>query len=352
MIASGVGKGDGRTRKSHRGMADVIVFWNDPPAPEDLFPIYGENGKKYKNTLGNYHAGCCPNCRCVPSPLIFKDDLKFPVKVYTNGKIVSMNKGEFDSLYNSKTQQMKEEQKREKEKVEQKKENVVSVNSELESKRKQAENYGKEIDNIGSKIESIQAEIKSEIEKESQNIDLLESKQNELKDLLNKLQTIEEKMKQFQSSLVTDSAFVRDDDLTNEINQNFNKCKTLKEHIKFFLIDINNIIIDWFYHNSNKKEIEEIQEQTHNATHIPAVSYLHLPVDVAEKCDEFIQKMYNNDMYRPFVEQMNFFGSLNDGLYFMRNNYFDILENKSQNEKYNLSKAIEAISIENTYKKK
>ena len=347
--ASGGSRGDGRTRDSHKKMADVIVFWNDPPAPEDLFPIYGENGKKYKNTLGNYHAGCCPNCRCVPSPVIFKDDLKFPVRVYTNGKIVSMQKPEFDNLYNSRISQMKAELQREKEQVEQKKANVASANNELESKRKQAENYGKEIDNIGSKIESIQAEIKAEVEKESPNIDLLESKQNELKDLLNKLQTIEEKMKQFQSSLVTDSAFVRDDDLTNKINQNFNKCKTLEEHIKLFLIDINNIIFDWIYHNSNKKEIEEIQSKTEKATNIPVVSYLHLPKDVAEKCDEFIQGLYNDKTYRPFVEQMKFFGSLNDGLYFMRNNYFDILENQNSHRK-NRKTVIKEISIENIYK--
>ncbi len=240
--ASGGGKGDGRTRKSHRGMADVIVFWNDPPAPEDLFPIIGENGKKYKNTLGNYHAGCCPNCRCVPSPLIFKDDLKFPVKVYTNGKIVSMNKGEFDSLYNSKTQQMKEEQKREKERVEQKKEKEEpSANSELESKRKQAENYGKEIDNIGLKIESIQIEIKSEIEKESQNINLLESKEKELQKLFNDIQNIKSKLRQIQNSLTIDRAvilvknFVIDNDLENinqKINNDLNKCQNLEEEIK------------------------------------------------------------------------------------------------------------------------
>ncbi len=30
--------GDGRTRDSHRMMAGVLVNWNDPPAPETLFP--------------------------------------------------------------------------------------------------------------------------------------------------------------------------------------------------------------------------------------------------------------------------------------------------------------------------
>ena len=222
--ASGGSRGDGRTRDSHKKMADVIVFWNDPPAPEDLFPIIGENGKKYKNTLGNYHAGCCPNCRCVPSPVIFKDDLKFPVRVYTNGKIVSMNKGEFDSLYNSKTKEKEE-----------------PANNELESKRKQAENYGKEIDNIGLKIESIQAEIKAEVEKESQNINLLESKEKELQKLFNDIQNVKSKLRQIQNSLTIDRAvilvknFVIDNDLENinqKINNDLNKCQNLEEEIK------------------------------------------------------------------------------------------------------------------------
>ena len=137
--ASGGSRGDGRTRDSHKKMADVIVFWNDPPAPEDLFPIIGENGKKYKNTLGNYHAGCCPNCRCVPSPVIFKDDLKFPVRVYTNGKIVSMQKPEFDNLYNSRTSQMKAELQREKEQAEQKK-NKEELPKEKEIKTSEEKN--------------------------------------------------------------------------------------------------------------------------------------------------------------------------------------------------------------------
>ena len=46
---------------------------------------------------------------------------------------------------------------------------------------------------------------------------------------------------------------------------------------------------------------------------------------------------------------MKFFGSLNDGLYFMRNNYFDIFENQNSHRK-NRKTVIKEISIENIYK--
>ena len=101
--ASGGGRGDGRTRHSHKGMADVIVFWDDAPAPEDLFPMKTKDGRPYRNTLGHYHCGCCPNCRCTPMPLVFAEDLKFPVRVYTNGKIIRMNQRDFDRLYREKS---------------------------------------------------------------------------------------------------------------------------------------------------------------------------------------------------------------------------------------------------------
>jgi hypothetical protein len=62
--AVGGGKGDGRTRHSHRNMSGVLVNWNDPPAPETLFPKYTKTGRPYRNSLGSYHAGQAPNCRC------------------------------------------------------------------------------------------------------------------------------------------------------------------------------------------------------------------------------------------------------------------------------------------------
>ncbi len=54
--------GDLIVRKSHRKMANKFVRWDSPPSPEALI---GE-----KSSLGTYHAGGCPNCRCWPEPII------------------------------------------------------------------------------------------------------------------------------------------------------------------------------------------------------------------------------------------------------------------------------------------
>lgn len=78
-----------RVRKSHRIMEGVLVNWNNPPSPEQLV------GEK---DVGNYHAGEIWNCRCYPEPLISADELKFPVKVYINGKIERMGKQKFYEL--------------------------------------------------------------------------------------------------------------------------------------------------------------------------------------------------------------------------------------------------------------
>lgn len=78
-----------RVRKSHRIMEGVLVNWNNPPSPERLV------GEK---DVGNYHAGEIWNCRCYPEPLISADELKFPVKVYINGKIERMGKQKFYEL--------------------------------------------------------------------------------------------------------------------------------------------------------------------------------------------------------------------------------------------------------------
>lgn len=96
----GVG-GDGRTRKSHRSMSGVLINWNDPPAPEDLFPVFGKTGKRYRNSLGKYHAGCCPNCRCYPEPVIALDMLEWPAKIYLNGSIRKISRSEFMRLNNA-----------------------------------------------------------------------------------------------------------------------------------------------------------------------------------------------------------------------------------------------------------
>lgn len=96
--ASGGSSGDGRTRRSHRGMSGVLVSWDDPPAPEDLFPLIGKNGKRYKNTLGHYHAGCCPNCRCYAEPVIDLDMFNWPMRIYRGGSIGRIRRCEFEKI--------------------------------------------------------------------------------------------------------------------------------------------------------------------------------------------------------------------------------------------------------------
>lgn len=48
--------GDSMVRELHRKMEGKVVYWNDPPQMEP--------------SLGSYHAGQGPNCRCFPEPLI------------------------------------------------------------------------------------------------------------------------------------------------------------------------------------------------------------------------------------------------------------------------------------------
>lgn len=91
-------QGDGRTRPSHRKMAGVLVSWNDPPAPEDLFPMYRKDGTPYRNTLGHYHAGQCPNCRCYPEPVLDISQMEWPARVYAGGSIRTMNRRNFERM--------------------------------------------------------------------------------------------------------------------------------------------------------------------------------------------------------------------------------------------------------------
>ena len=96
--ACGGNNGDGRTRSSHRHMSGVLINWNDPPAPEDLFPLRRVDGTPCNNTLGHYHAGCCPNCRCYPEPVVDLDVLQFPMRVYRNGHIERISRKQFERI--------------------------------------------------------------------------------------------------------------------------------------------------------------------------------------------------------------------------------------------------------------
>lgn len=84
---------DSRVRQSHRFMDDkggILIRWSDPPAPEALV---GE-----KSTLGRYHAGACPNCRCYPEPLLRIDQVQWPHRVHLNGSVRRMTRAQFLQL--------------------------------------------------------------------------------------------------------------------------------------------------------------------------------------------------------------------------------------------------------------
>lgn len=85
---------DQRVRKSHANMEGVIVFWADPPNPEELI---GE-----KSLLGKYHGGECEGCRCYPESIVLLDLVNWPSRVYYKGKIQTMTKEEFKIIFNSK----------------------------------------------------------------------------------------------------------------------------------------------------------------------------------------------------------------------------------------------------------
>ena len=75
---------DRRTRKSHRDMNGVIVFWRE------------QNQKPLLDKMrGN--AGEFPNCRCSPLPILDENDLKkssYKVYDYRNDKIITLSKSE------------------------------------------------------------------------------------------------------------------------------------------------------------------------------------------------------------------------------------------------------------------
>ncbi len=86
---------DQRVRTSHRGMEGVIVPYAYPPAPERLFPNLTKRGRAVRSTLGHYHSGAAPNCRCTQVVVLDPSDVTWPRRVYWNGKIQMMRKAEF-----------------------------------------------------------------------------------------------------------------------------------------------------------------------------------------------------------------------------------------------------------------
>lgn len=77
---------DERTRTSHEKMDGVLVFYDDPPSPEALFPSKGQSA------YGNYHAGNTFNCRCYQEPVVDWRFLPDSIRVYRNGSIKTMTR--------------------------------------------------------------------------------------------------------------------------------------------------------------------------------------------------------------------------------------------------------------------
>ena len=81
---------DRRVRPSHKNLDGVVIPWADPPAPEALIGV--------KSTLGHYHSGQSPNCRCTQLVVLSLEDVfrgRDRVRVYAGGRIVSMTRGQF-----------------------------------------------------------------------------------------------------------------------------------------------------------------------------------------------------------------------------------------------------------------
>lgn len=81
---------DGRVRPSHRNLNGVVIPWNDPPSPEALI---GQ-----RSSLGHYHSGNCPNCRCTQIVVLTLDDIfgvKATARVYAHGQIANMGRAQF-----------------------------------------------------------------------------------------------------------------------------------------------------------------------------------------------------------------------------------------------------------------
>jgi uncharacterized protein with gpF-like domain len=77
-------------RKAQRFMDGILIAWAEPPSPESFLGV--------ASTLGEYHAGDCPNCRCYPEPVVRIDLVAWPAKVYHDGRIQRMTRSRFGRI--------------------------------------------------------------------------------------------------------------------------------------------------------------------------------------------------------------------------------------------------------------
>lgn len=84
---------DERSRSAHRKMDGILVFYNDPPNPEALFPSKGQRA------YGSYHAGNTFNCRCFQEPVVDVRFLPDIVRAHDHGEIKQMTKAQLIRRY-------------------------------------------------------------------------------------------------------------------------------------------------------------------------------------------------------------------------------------------------------------
>lgn len=81
---------DVRVRKSHEKLDGVLVSYSNPPDPDRLI------GKR--SSLGHYHAGEAPYCRCTQIVPLSLQDIKFPRRVYWRARIQTMLLNDFRKI--------------------------------------------------------------------------------------------------------------------------------------------------------------------------------------------------------------------------------------------------------------
>lgn len=86
---------DNRVRDSHWDMDGILVFYDDPPSPEALFP-YARNKKGDPvKAYGPYHAGNTFNCRCWQEVVVDMSFLPDRFRFYRAGQVQWITKREF-----------------------------------------------------------------------------------------------------------------------------------------------------------------------------------------------------------------------------------------------------------------
>lgn len=86
---------DERSRPSHASMNGILVFYDDPPDPEALFPYQTSKNGGMVKPYGNYHAGNTFNCRCYQEPVVDPMFLPDTFRYYRGGSVQSTTKAKF-----------------------------------------------------------------------------------------------------------------------------------------------------------------------------------------------------------------------------------------------------------------